>query len=343
MTHATARLDIDLAALLHNYRVLQGRANGAEVAPVVKANAYGLGADIIATYLAHHGARTFFVARLDEGIALRKALGVEPAIYVFDGLTGDLSAFSNNDLRPVLNSLDQVHLWQASTLKAALHIDTGMNRLGIRPEDIASVPTEGLSLVMSHLACADEPDHAMNGKQLKAFRQATERFPEVQHSMANSAGHFLGHDYAFDITRPGISLYGGGPQGRPHPNLKPVAHLTAQILQIRDLKAGESVGYSATFTAPRDMKLATIGIGYADGLLRRFAGHVTVAGHSRPVVGRVSMDVISIDITGLDAAPGDWVEVLGSQQFLDDAAAAAGTVSYEMLTGLGARIPRFYR
>lgn len=340
---ATARVEVDLAALLHNYRTLQGRAGTADVAPVVKADAYGLGAEAVAKHLAHHGARTFFVARLDEGVALRHWLGDGPAIYVFDGLSGDLSAFSNNDLRPVLNSLEQVHLWTASTLKAALHIDTGMNRLGIRPEEIAAVPATGLSLIMSHLACADEPANAMNAKQLKLFQATAEHFPEVPCSLANSAGHFLGDDYVFDLTRPGISLYGGGPQGIPHPDIKPVAYLTAQILQIRDLKAGESVGYSATFTAPRDMKLATVGIGYADGLLRRFAGNVTVAGQSRPVVGRVSMDVISVDITGLDVGPGDWVEVLGSQQFLDDSAAAAGTVSYEMLTGIGARIPRLYR
>ncbi|HVZ30357.1 MAG TPA: alanine racemase [Asticcacaulis sp.] len=341
--HATARLEVDLAALLHNYRVLQGRAGAAEVAPVVKADAYGLGAEIIARHLANHGAKTFFVARLDEGIALRRWLGTVPTIYVFDGPTEGTSFFSDNNLRPVLNSLEQVQFWQSSTLKAALHIDTGMNRLGIRPEDIAAVPNTGLSLIMSHLACADEPGNAMNARQLKAFRKAADRFPEVPCSLANSAGHFLGSEYAFDVTRPGISLYGGGPFGKPHPDLKPVAHLSARVLQVRDLKAGESVGYSATYTAARDMRLATVGIGYADGLLRRFAGAVTVAGQSRPVVGRVSMDVISIDVTGLDIAPGDWVEILGDAQMLDDAGAAAGTVSYELLTRLGSRISRFYK
>lgn len=340
---ATARVDIDLAALIDNYRTLQRLAGGAEVAPVVKADAYGLGAEAVADTLVRNGARTFFVARADEGVALRRRLGAGPVIYVFDGLVGDLSAFSTHDLRPVLNSLEQVRLWQSSTLNAALHIDTGMNRLGVRPEEAATIPQAGLSLVMSHLACADLPDHPMNLSQLKAFRAAAKHFPKVPRSLANSAGHFLGSDYAFDLTRPGISLYGGGPFGQPHPDIRLVAHLSARLLQVRDLKAGESVGYSATFTATQDMRLATVGIGYADGLLRRFSGQVTVAGQSRPVVGRVSMDVISVDVTGLDVAAGDWVEIFGATQMLDDAGAAAGTVSYEMLTRLGARIPRFYK
>jgi alanine racemase len=342
--HATARVDVDLAALLHNYRTLQSRAGKAEVAPVVKADAYGLGAEAISDCLIRHGAKTFFVARLEEGVALRRWVGAGPTIYVFDGLLGDISAFEANDLSPVLNTMEQVVLWRTvPSLTAALHVDTGMNRLGIRPEDIAAVPKNGLSLIMSHLACADEPENAINTKQLNMFRQAAEQFSEVPRSLANSAGHFLGSDYAFDMTRPGISLYGGGPFGKPHPDLKPVAHLSARILQVRDLKAGESVGYSATFTAKQDMRLATVGIGYADGLLRRFSGLISVAGQSRPILGRVSMDVVSVDVTGLDVTAGDWVEIFGPTRPLDDAAAAAGTVSYEMLTRLGTRVPRFYK
>lgn len=343
----TARLSIDLAALSHNYKALKTRAGVAEVAPVVKADAYGLGMAAIAPYLAHQGARTFFVARLQEGVALRRLLGADPIIYVLDGLT-ETAAFAAHRLRPVINTPAQYHHWisGANDLAAAVHIDTGMNRLGIRPEDMASLPDAGshhLALVMSHLSCGDEPDHPLNPQQLAAFREAAARFPRAQKSLANTAGAWLGQDYGFDLIRPGIGLYGGGPFGAAHADIRTVAHLSARVLQVHHIKAGETVGYGATFTAPRDMSLATIGLGYADGLLRSFSGgFVTVKGERRPLTGRISMDLCTCDVSGLEVAADDWVEVLGSSQNLDEVAARAGTIGYELLTRLGPRIARQY-
>ncbi len=346
----TARLDIDLAALLHNFRTLQRRAGAAEVAPVVKADAYGLGMARVAAHLAGHGARTFFVARLDEAVALRKVLGAGPVVYVLDGLGAeDMAVFTGHDLRPVLNHTDQYATWLygPADLKAALHIDTGMNRLGVRPEEIPSLPCRDgheLSLIISHLACGDEPGHPLNHQQLMTFREALRALPGIPLSMANSAGAFLDPAYHFDLLRPGISLYGGGPFGVAHPDIQPVAHVAARILQVRDLLPGETVGYGATFTAPRAMRLATLGIGYADGILRSFAerGQVWIGGAHRQLTGRVSMDVISVEATGLDVREGDWAEILGAHQNLDTVAAAAGTIGYEWLTRLGARLPRRY-
>ena len=341
----TARLDVDLAALLANFRTLQATAPASEIAPVVKADAYGLGMATVAPWLARHGAQTFFVARLDEGVALRKVLS-DAVIYVLDGLgTDELSVFTAYGLRPVLNSAAQYGDWVKSYVKAALHIDTGMNRLGIRLDEIAALPSGRTpDMVISHLSCGDEPDHAMNAQQLQAFNAAVERFAGVPRSFANSAGAFLGADYQFDVIRPGNSLYGGGPFGVAHPAIRPVAQVSARVLQVRALEAGEAVGYGAAFTAPRDMKLATVGLGYADGLLRSFAakGFATVAGVRRRLTGRISMDVFSLDVTGLDVVVGDWVEILGAQQNLDEVAAASGTIGYEWLTRLGARLPRSY-
>jgi alanine racemase len=341
--HPTARLDIDLNALAANYRALQARQPRAEIAPVVKADAYGLGADRVAPHLMRAGARTFFVARRDEGVRLRAVVGDGPLIYVLDGLD-DPAEFMAHDLSPVLNTVEQVKLWrQVPALTAALHIDTGMNRLGVRPDELADLPrTPAFSLVMSHLACADVQGHAMNAAQLAAFRAAAAGFADAPLSLANSAGAFLGADYGFDVVRPGISLYGGGPFGVPHPEIRPVAHLHGRVLQVRDLKAGETVGYGATFTAPRGLRLATVGLGYADGLLRHFGanGTAVVAGEKRPLIGRVSMDAFSLDISGLDVKPDDWVELFGAHQAIDEVAAASGTVAYEWLTRIGARVSR---
>lgn len=341
---ATATLHIDLDALAHNFRALQA-VTGVPVHPVVKADSYGLGAVHCARRLMQEGARTFFIARAAEGIALRAALGPDPVLYVLDGCVGDTaSELKAASLRPILNHADQLATWHgAGGGPCGLQIDTGMNRLGFRAED-APDPFDGLSLVMSHLACADEPAQPMNRIQRDAFALASSRYPQALRSFANSGGCFLGPDYAFDAVRPGICLYGGGPEGRPDDRLKAVATLNADILQIRDVPAGESVGYSRGFVADTPRRIATCGAGYADGIARATSpkGQVWVAGCLRPILGRVSMDVIAVDVTDLDASVGDAVQLFGPDRLLDDAATAAGTISYELLTSVTARVPRRY-
>ncbi|MDY6924739.1 MAG: alanine racemase [Pseudomonadota bacterium] len=341
---APTLLTVDLHALAANFRTLEtiGRA---PVHPVVKADAYGLGAEACARRLAAEGARTFFVARVAEGERLRAALGAGAAIYVLDGcLTGRAARLRGADLRPVLNTDAQLAEWRAAGGGACgVQIDTGMNRLGFSPE-AAPEPFEGLKLVMSHLACADDPAEPMNARQRDAFAAAAARYPGVLRSFANSGGVFLGESYAFDASRPGICLYGGGPQGRPDERIRPVATLTAEVLQVRDVPAGGSVGYSRGFTATDMARIATVAAGYADGVLRSYSprGAVVVAGTLRPIVGRVSMDVCAVDVTGLAVAAGDRVELFGGQRMIDEAATAAGTIAYELLTSIGSRVPRRY-
>ncbi len=341
---APASLTVDLNALAHNFHAL-GAVARAPVHPVVKADAYGLGAIACATRLMAEGARTFFVARATEGMTLRAALGPEAVIYVLDGCVGDAApALKAADLRPVLNHGDQLATWRAAGGGACgLQIDTGMNRLGFRPED-APEPFAGLALVLGHLACADAPDEPMNARQRDAFALAAAGYPGTIRSFANSGGIFLGPAYAFDAVRPGISLYGGGPEGRPDARIRPVATLTADVLQVRDVPAGESVGYSRGFVADRPVRIATVAAGYADGVSRAHgaAGSVFVAGGHRPIVGRVSMDVSAIDVTGLDVGAGEAVELFGANRMIDDAAAAAGTIAYELLTAIGSRVSRRY-
>lgn len=343
---APATLTVDLDALAHNFRALEA-VTGVPVHPVVKADAYGLGAVPAALRLVAEGARTFFVARLMEGVVLREALGPSPRIYVLDGCVGQAAAtLRAADLRPILNHGDQLTAWQAAGGGACgLQVDTGMNRLGFgigdAPEGFA-----GLDLVMSHLACADDPAQPMNRQQRDAFAAVAARYPAALKSFANSGGCFLGPDYGFDAVRPGICLYGGGPEGRPDTRLKPVATLTAEVLQLRTVPAGDSVGYSRGFIADTPRRIAICGAGYADGVLRSHAagggGRVWVAGALRPLLGRVSMDVITIDVTGLDIVTGDKVELFGAHRLLDDAAAAAGTISYELLTSVSSRVSRRY-
>jgi alanine racemase len=339
-----AVLSVDLSALARNFHTLQA-LTGAPVHPVLKADSYGLGANACATRLMAEGARTFFVARAAEGAALRTTLGSEAVIYVLDGChDGAALQLKAADLRPVLNQPRQLRAWrEAGGGACGLQIDTGMNRLGFRPED-APEAFDDLTLVMSHLACADEPDQPMNRRQRDAFAAAAERYPGVIRSFANSGGCFLGRDYAFDAVRPGICLYGGGPEGRPDARIAAVATLSAEVLQVRDVPAGESIGYSRGFVAERPVRVATVAAGYADGLLRAYSprGAAWAAGETRPLLGRVSMDVCAIDVTGLDVAVGDSVELFGANRLLDDAAAAAGTISYELLTSITARAPRRY-
>lgn len=343
-----ATLSVDLDALARNFHTL-ARIAGAPVHPVVKADSYGLGAAACARRLAAEGADTFFVARAAEGLALRAALGGAlgsgPLIYVLDGCHGDVAmALREAALRPILNQPAQIQTWtESGGGPCGLQIDTGMNRLGFRPEN-APEAFDGLALVMSHLACADEPDQPMNRQQRDAFAAVAGRYPGAIRSFANSGGCFLGADYAFDAVRPGICLYGGGPEGRPDPRIAPVAALTAEVVQVRDVPAQESVGYSRGYRAETPRRIAVVAAGYADGLLRAYSprGAVWLGGETRSLLGRVSMDVCAVDVTGLDVTAGDQAELFGPNRLLDDAAAAAGTISYELLTSITARVPRRY-
>ena len=341
---APAILTVDLSALARNFHALTA-ISGAPVHPVVKADGYGLGAAACAARLMAEGARTFFVARVTEGVALRAALGKEPVIYVLDGAPDEaIAALKAADLRPVLNQPAQQQAWiTAGGGPCGVQIDTGMNRLGYRIED-APEAFAGLELVMSHLACSDDPAEPMNQRQRDAFAAVAERYPGVMRSFANSGGCFLGPDYGFDAVRPGICLFGGGPQGRPDPRIAAVATLTAEVLQVRDVPAGESVGYSRGFVADRPRRIATCAAGYADGVLRSYSprGEVWAADALRPMIGRVSMDVIAIAIADTEIRVGDRVELFGAHRMVDDAAGAAGTISYELLTSITARVPRVY-
>lgn len=351
-----SRLTIDLDALSANYHVLRAAASGADVAPAVKADAYGVGAALVADRLWDEGARSFYTARLSEGLALRQSLGDRDAtIHVLDGVTpGSADALVAARLTPVLNSLPQIEAWNSQArsgrLAASLHIDTGMNRLGLRLEEVRVLLAAmdrlkhvEVTQVISHLACANEPDHPLNARQLERFHEAAALFPQARRSLANSAGVFLGEAYAFDQVRPGISLYGGGPRDRPDPRIRAVVTLEAPILQTRNVPRGESIGYGATFTATDNTRVAILAAGYADGIPRAAhpRGAVWFDGQRRPMLGRVSMDLIAVDITDCDAArPGAMMQIIGPDLPVDDAAAAAGTTAYELLTRIAPRAHR---
>jgi alanine racemase len=349
---ATSRFTVDLDALAANLATLRARAPGAEVAAMLKANAYGLGEDVVGARLWAEGVRSYFTAGVLGAEALRRLLGPEADVYVLDGCRpGDAGRLIASGLIPVLNSLEQVADWKAgggAAHRAAVHIDTGMNRLGVRPDQTRAVADAGLNvtLVMSHLACGDVENHAMNQRQLEAFRPARALFPQARASLANSGGIFHGPEFDFDMVRPGVTMYGCGPFGTPDPRIVAVATLEAEILQVRDVPAGESIGYTASFTAPHDMRIATVGIGYADGVLRSNQpnGKVWFDGALRPIVGRISMDTLAVDMTGCKTAkPGQFVELFGAHLPVDDAAAAAGTIAYELLTSVGSRVERVVR
>lgn len=340
-----ARLTIDLGALAHNHAVLRRHTAGAEVAPVLKADAYALGARQAAYRLWDEGARSFYVARLHEAEALR-ATFPDATIYVFDGYL-DGARLEAANLVPVLNSLLQAEAWRTErpALPAALHIDTGMNRLGVRVEEAEQLSGLPVQLVISHLACGPSADHAMNATQAQRFAAVRALFPNARASLANSAGCFLGEAFRFDQVRPGVSLYGGGPFETPHPDIRTVATLEAPVLQVRRVPAGESIGYGGAFVAERPLEVATVAAGYADGIPRAAhpRGQAFIAGEKRPLLGRVSMDLLAVDVSGLQVKAGDRVELLGPNILLDDAAAAAGTTSYEILLRLGRRAERVYR
>jgi len=353
-----ARLTVDLGALRRNYRRLKAALGTAAAAGVVKADGYGLGAVPVGQALWREGCRTFFVAHFEEGVALREVLP-EAEIFVLSGAApGDEPEFDAHALAPALNSFREVEAWAALCAKrgprpAALHIDTGMSRLGLPADEVerlaANPRTLGatdLRYVMSHLCCAEEPAHRMNSRQLAAFRAAAARLPKARLSLANSSGVFLGTDYHFDLARPGSALYGLNPvPGQANP-MEGAATLEARLLQVRHVDPGGTVGYGAAPLA-RGTKIATIAIGYADGYRRAASGRgrMTLAGHEMPVLGRVSMDTVTLDATGVPDAvlvPGAWVEVMGSSRDADAVAADAGTIAYEILTGLGRRLVRRY-
>jgi alanine racemase len=362
---ARAVLEIDLNALRANWAKLNEVAGDAECAGVVKADAYGLGLEEIASALAREGCRTFFAATIHEGQRVR-AVAPGAVIYILDGLLPRAEHhYAGFDLRPVLSSLPEIKDWAMFCRKegrrrpAAVHVDTGMNRLGVPPQDLdeLSGPNSPLqhfevSLIMSHLYNADLAGSPDNSKQLAAFNHARAALPSASASLANSGGTFMGLDYHFDLVRPGIALYGGRAlEDKPNP-MRPVVRLTARILQVRTVPPGDIVGYGGTFVATQSTRIATIACGYADGFLRALSGDRKTLGpvgyigpHPVRIVGRVSMDLITIDVTNVPeslAHRGAWVEVIGQRVTVDDLTDRAGTIGYELLSRLSNRVHRIY-
>jgi alanine racemase len=402
---AGAILEIDLAGILANWRLLVREAAPALCGAVVKANAYGLGAAPVARALAADGCRLFFVATLDEGIALRHALGETPEIAVFNGpLPGTAAEFVAHTLTPVLNEPGQIAEWaaepsrvlrdappgfdpvgapqddgrlemasaeprhpeeaaqrpsrrthgvaSATSAAAILHVDTGMSRLGLSANEFAALmnapPRIPWRAVMSHLACSDNPDHPLNERQRSRFAAVAAQLPGVTASLAASSGIFLGPSYRFDLVRPGAALFGVNPlPGRPNP-LRQIVRLSAKIVQVRQIDRGESVGYGAAHIVEAPGRAAIVAAGYADGWLRSLShrGCGYLAGTRVPLLGRVSMDLVTFDVSAVPPAlahPGATIELLGAGYGIDEAAADAGTIGYEMLCALGSRYHRIYR
>ncbi len=362
---ATGVLIVSLGAIRRNYRRLRDAAPGAETTGVIKANAYGLGVTEVLSALKKEGCKTFFVATPREPM-LPPALAEGVTIYVLDGfLTGGPPVFRSGDVHPVLNSFTEIDEWIASCRfwgaprPAAIHIDTGMTRLGLPAEEVSRlVQIPGalayldLRLILSHLACADEPGHAKNEAQLARFTELAALFPDVPRSLANSGGIMLGRQFHFDLTRPGIALYGGRPASAGPNPMEPVVHLYGRIAQIRWAERGETVGYGATHTLKRRTKIATVTAGYADGFFRTLAASDARDGppgyigeHRLPLLGRISMDLTTYDSTDVPDSlvqRGGFVELIGERVTVDDLAAFAGTIAYEVLTSLGRRYHRVY-
>jgi len=341
---STATLTIDLNAVVANWRALAALSHS-ETGAVVKANGYGLGAGPVAHALARAGARRFFVAVAEEGAAVRQAVGPGPMIGVFSGhMLGDTELLRDHDLTPMLNSVDQMllHVESLPGHPFGVQLDTGMNRLGMEPAEWAALREIALGqnpvLIMSHLACADEPDHPMNRSQLRAFREMTDGL-SVPRSLAATGGILLGAEYHFDLTRPGIGIYGG----LPFSQARPVVGLDLPVIQVRDVLAGETVGYGNSWTADVPSRIATVSAGYADGLIRAMGpnAQVYVGDLACPIVGRVSMDLICADVTALPAGP-TALTLLGKHCGVDTLAEAAGTIGYEILTALGQRYKRVF-
>jgi alanine racemase len=344
---AGPRVHIDIGAVVDNWRMFSQRAAPGKVAAVVKADAYGLGAAKIAPALARAGCTRFYVAWPKEGVELRKAIGANAEIAVFHGPDGDtVEEFIAYNLEPVLNSLEQIDTWRRRTNMQraySLHVDTGMNRLGVPKADWSEAARLAPSphYLLSHLARADE-DHAMNASQLAEFEKTAAHWPKTPRSFAATGGAYLGAKYTLEEVRAGIGLYGGGPAPSDGEPPKTVVTITTPILQIRKVNRGETVGYGATWMADGPKTLATVGLGYADGFLRAASnrGNAVVGGVRRPLVGRVSMDLIVVDVTGTNAKVGDEIEFLGPNMPLTEVASAMGTIDYELLTRIGPRVER---
>jgi alanine racemase len=362
---ASGVLTIDLAAIAANWRELARRAAPARCAAVVKADGYGCGLEAVTAALARAGCDTFFVAHLSEG---RRARAVAPAanIYVLNGLLpGTAPAYVGCNLHPVIGSLAEIAEWKAFVATtswhggAALHVDTGMNRLGMSFEEavwLAEQPQAERGefvLLMSHLACAEVPEHPLNARQMAAFRELRALFPGIPASLANSSGIFLGPDAHHDMVRPGVALYGANPTPLHVNPMRPAVELKVRIVQVRNVAVGETVGYGASWTARRPTRIAVLAVGYADGILRAASAgdskpgaEAIVAGRRCPLAGVVSMDLLAVDVTDLpEDLPrrGDLATLLGDEIGVDDLASHAGTIGYEVLTSLGGRYHRVYR
>ena len=364
-TEAGGILTIDLVAIEANWKMLASMTVPVECAAVVKANGYGCGLEPVTRTLFRAGCRTFFVADIAEGRRVR-ALAPDATIYVLNGLMpGSAPAFAADYLRPVINSATELAEWDAFVATrnwrggAALHVDTGMNRLGITLEEAVAIAprlqseNHGFTLVMSHLACAEIPDHPMNDRQIRLFREIRILYRGVASSLANSSGIFLGGGAYCDLVRPGVALYGVNPTpGRANP-MRPVVELKGRVIQVRAVNKGESVGYGAAFTTTRPSRIAIVALGYADGYLRsasaakgKPAAQVIIAGKRCPIAGRVSMDVLAVDVTDLPDGTvrrGDFATLIGDGMSVDNVAAAMGTIGYEVLTHLGRRYHRVYK
>jgi len=362
---ATGVLTVDLDAIVANWRKLEKAAVPAECAAVIKADAYGCGVDPVARALAAAGCKTFFVATVDEARAARAAMP-SATIYALDGIfqnCGD--AFAKIDCKPVIGDLNELAEWDVFCRRsgwaggAAIHIDTGMNRLGLTINEAQGIVPRinagdhGITLVMSHLACAEALNHPLNAKQLATFREIVSLFTGVPASLSNSSGIFLSPQFQFDLVRPGAALYGINPTPEADNPMQPVVDLKARIVRIRNVERGDSVGYGGTWTARRPTRLAIVSAGYADGYFRAAGSNdgtrgaeVVIAGKRCPIAGRVSMDLIAVDITDLEknaVRRGHMATLIGEGITVDELAHHFGTIGYEVLTSLGPRYARVYK
>lgn len=359
MSSATCQLTIDLTIIKQNYLILCQQCPNAVVSAVVKANAYGLGAEPIAKLLEEQGCRHFFVANTQEAFALKKTITPSSFIYVLNGVfADDAQDILNNHFIPVLNNSEQISLWQQTTknktASCCLHLNTGMNRLGLPEDELNhlmqdnSLKNLNLSYILSHLSCAEQFENSFNTEQKIKFQRLSKQLPNCKKSLANSSGIFLGKDFHFDLVRPGAALYGLNPTPylKQSPILNPLT-LTAPIIQLQTLKAGESVGYNQTFVAKRTIRLATLPLGYADGYSHRLSNKsiVHIAEHQAPIIGNVSMDLLTIDVTHIPQkylSLGQPVQVINQSTCLNQLANLGNTIGYEFLTNLGARYERKY-